>query len=180
MAGPPADAGLDVDAVAEMMEDEYDAAAPMMMGHGVSYAVPKYGGSGLGGETYEHMARSLAMESYRRRMDVCGGAVMADAEAFVPLPMTRPEYDMEEATAGSCLLWYPTANPAPEVFERPSPLKEPTEALMRATSWKDEAKAAMAGSPVTGGADRDMSRLGSGHLPKWVLESFNDSSIAAA
>ena len=36
---------------------------------------------------------------------------------------------------------------------------------MRASSWKDEAKAAMAGSPVTGGADRDMSRLGSGHLP---------------
>ena len=94
--------------------------------------------------------------------------------------MTRPEYDMEEATAGSCLLWYPTANPAPEVFERPSPLKEPTEALMRASSWKDEAKAAMAGSPVFGGADREMSRLGSGHLPKWVLESFNDSSIAAA
>lgn len=181
MAGPPRmDAGLDVDAVAEMMEDEYDAAAPMMMGHGVSYVVPKYGGSGLGGETYEHMARSLAMESYRRRMDVCGGAMTADAEAFVPLPMTRPEYDMEEATAGSCLLWYPTANPAPEVFERPSPLKEPTEALMRASSWKDEAKAAMAGSPVFGGADREMSRLGSGHLPKWVLESFNDSSIAAA
>ena len=184
MAGPPADAaGLDVDAVAEMMEDEYDAAAPMMMGHGVSYAVPKYGihdrgMGGMGGETYEHTARSLAMESYRRRMDVCGGAVTC--EAFAPLPMTRPDYDMEEATAGSCLLWYPTANPAPEVFERPSPLKEPTEALMRATSWKDEAKAAMAGSPVTGGADREMSRLGSGHLPKWVLESFNDSSIAAA
>ena len=183
------DAGLDVDAVAEMLGDEYDDAVPgMMMGQSmrVSYVVPKntYGQSLPGGETYEHMARSLAMESYRRRMDVCGGVSSADAETFVPLPMTKPEYDMEEATAGSCLLWYPTANPAPEFVDRPSPLKEPTEALMRASSWKDEAKAAMAGSPGVS-TDSEMSRLGSGHLPKWVLESFSEgfessSPIAAA
>ena len=148
------DAGLDVDAVAEMLGDEYDDAVPgMMMGQSmrVSYVVPKntYGQSLPGGETYEHMARSLAMESYRRRMDVCGGVSSADAETFVPLPMTKPEYDMEEATAGSCLLWYPTANPAPEFVDRPSPLKEPTEALMRASSRRRRLSACVAGASIS-------------------------------
>ena len=82
---------------------------------------------------------------------------------------------MEEATAGSSLLWYPTANPPAPPAEKPSPLKEPTEALIRASSWKDEAKSLFS-SPGARDFESEagLSAMSSGHLPKWVLESFND------
>ena len=88
------------------------------------------------------------------------------------------------------------ANPPAPTQNKPSPLKEPTEALMRASSWKDEAKSLFTSpdpkQPInssgggSSGGQGGLSRLGSGHLPKWVLESFAEpspsggKSIAAA
>lgn len=130
------------------------------------------------------IVHGLAMESYRRRMDLCGGALW-DGDIDLQRPAYQftavrpPNHNPDESTAGSCLFWYPTANPPAPTQEKPSPLKEPTEALIRASSWKDEAKSLfspnMKDSP-------SVSRMGSGHLPKWVLESFAEgkSSIAAA
>ena len=127
------------------------------------------------------LSSALHMESYRRRTDLLDGIGEDWAEddrltsAFAVLPAARPEYDMEEATAGSSLLWYPTANPPAPPAEKPSPLTEPTEALIRASSWKDEAKSLFS-SPGARDFEREagLSAMSSGHLPKWVLESFND------
>lgn len=135
------------------------------------------GMNGLAGNASK-ISSTLAMESYRRRMDVCGGAVEGEWDqdrAFQHVPAPRPEMDMSAATAGSCLFWYPTANPPAPPADKPSPLKEPTEALIRASSWKDEAKS-LFGSPNVKDFEEmtGLTRIGSGHLPKWVLESFND------
>ena len=129
------------------------------------------------------LSSALHLESYRRRTDLLGGL---DEDtwpeddrltgcAFATLPAARPEHDMEEATAGSSLLWYPTANPPAPPPEKPSPLTEPTEALIRASSWKDEAKSLFS-SPGARNFESEagLSAMSSGHLPKWVLESFND------
>jgi hypothetical protein len=140
------------------------------------------------------ISSTLAMESYKRRMDVCGGAMgCGDDDGGMQRPLfvfnaARPPHDPDEATAGSCLFWYPTANPPAPTQNKPSPLKEPTEALIRASSWKDEAKNLFKSpdpkKPLHSSAS--LSRLGNaggGHLPKWVLESFAETgngSIAAA
>lgn len=142
-----------------------------------------YGASdrvGYGGHASK-LSSALHLESYRRRTDLLGGIGEDWAEddrltsAFAVLPAVRPEHDMEEATAGSSLLWYPTANPPAPPAEKPSPLKEPTEALIRASSWKDEAKSLFS-SPGARDFESEagLSAMSSGHLPKWVLESFND------
>jgi hypothetical protein len=65
---------------------------------------------------------------------------------------------------------------------KPQTSKEPTEALLRASRWKDEAKSLFTTSPnpkqsVT--AAVFSSRLGGGHLPKWVLESFGGETAGA-
>ena len=69
----------------------------------------------------------------------------------------------------------PDREPSAPPADKPSPLKEPTEALIRASSWKDEAKS-LFGSPNVKDFEEmtGLTRIGSGHLPKWVLESFND------
>ena len=128
----------------------------------------------------QKISSALQMESYKRRMDVSGGLGdlldddrLGSGSAFQVLPSTRPEHEMNESNAGSSLLWYPTANPYVEPEDKPSPLKEPTEALIRASSWKDEAKSLFS-SPGIGDFESEagLSAIGSGHLPQWVLESF--------
>jgi hypothetical protein len=153
---------------------------------GVSYG-GGYGGVDARREYGGHASKlssALHLESYRRRTDLLGGLdedTWPDEDdrltgcAFATLPAARPEHDMEEATAGSSLLWYPTANPPAPPPEKPSPLTEPTEALIRASSWKDEAKSLFS-SPGARNFESEagLSAMSSGHLPKWVLESFND------
>ena len=139
------------------------------------------------------LSSTLAMESYKRRMDVVGGNGGGEYDGGATLyqfTSTRPESDITETQAGSCLAWFPTANPPAPPADRPSPMKEPTEALIRASSWKDEAKSQTSiasPSPTTPTKSLSSSgRLGSGHLPKWVLESYINGtqsvspSIAAA
>ena len=153
----------------------------------VSYGITGYGGVDARREYGGHASKlssALHLESYRRRTDLLGGLdedTWPDEDdrltgcAFATLPAARPEHDMEEATAGSSLLWYPTANPPAPPPEKPSPLTEPTEALIRASSWKDEAKSLFS-SPGARNFESEagLSAMSSGHLPKWVLESFND------
>jgi hypothetical protein len=137
--------------------------------------------SALGGAgNAAKISSSLAMESYKRRMDVCGGAAGGgdgsqrplfvfsvrlpllsapvdvavctsltacnplDPEILQPLMLVpeltlhlhgvtpspysaaaRPTHDPDESTAGSCLSWYPTANPPAATQAKPSPLKVP-------------------------------------------------------
>ena len=168
----------DAGAVGMGMASGYDGMAPGgggYGGYGSDARDARYGGHA------SKLSSALHMESYRRRTDLLGGIGEDWAEddrltsAFAVLPAARPEYDMEEATAGSSLLWYPTANPPAPPAEKPSPLTEPTEALIRASSWKDEAKSLFS-SPGARDFEREagLSAMSSGHLPKWVLESFND------
>ena len=160
----------------------YDDAAVRNVSYGGGYggvdARREYGGHA------SKLSSALHLESYRRRTDLLGGLdddTWPDEDdrltgcAFATLPAARPEHDMEEATAGSSLLWYPTANPPAPPPEKPSPLTEPTEALIRASSWKDEAKSLFS-SPGARNFESEagLSAMSSGHLPKWVLESFND------
>jgi|TARA_B110000259_G_scaffold67116_1_gene79024 hypothetical protein len=139
------------------------------------------------------ISSALQMESYRRRMDIgrCGlgaggeGELMDDEDGrggfggnALP-PTQRPTHAMTTTTAGSSLLWYPTANQHTPPTSPPSPLGEPTEALIRASSWKDEAKSLFA-SPGVGDFEQEagLSAIGSGHLPRWVLESFGNGEAS--
>jgi hypothetical protein len=160
------------------------------VGYGAGAGAGSYGAYGTGadrqnggyGAHASKLSSALHLESYKRRTDLLGG-IGEDGwaeddrlgSAFAVLPAARPEHDMEEATAGSSLLWYPTANPPAPPAEKPSPLKEPTEALIRASSWKDEAKSLFSSPGVRDfEAEAGLSAMSSGHLPKWVYESFND------
>jgi hypothetical protein len=129
------------------------------------------------------VSSALRLESFRRRTDVLDGLTgdwsdddrFCSNAAFAVVPShSRPAHDMEEATAGSSLLWYPSANPYAPPAEKPSPMREPTEALMRASSWKDEARSLFS-SPGLGDFERDtgLSAVPGGHLPRWVLDSFS-------
>ena len=173
--------------------DRYDGmtgAGGAGVGYGAGAGVGSYGAYGTGadrqnggyGAHASKLSSALHLESYKRRTDLLGG-IGEDGwaeddrlgSAFAVLPAARPEHDMEEATAGSSLLWYPTANPPAPPAEKPSPLKEPTEALIRASSWKDEAKSLFSSPGVRDfEAEAGLSAMSSGHLPKWVYESFND------
>ena len=203
--GPPSDAhvldggvfgGVDpfddgFEALGGMMEGGMHLHGGMHMGAGVVGAADAQrahaahqmpAGTSFGGNASK-ISSTLAMESYRRRMDVCGGTMHGEYEhdrVFQFIPPARPQgFETEEAIAGSCLSWFPVANQPDPPPSKPSPMREPTEGIMRASSWKDEAKS-LFGSPdpkdfeeVTG-----LSRLGSGHLPKWVLESFNSGDVS--
>jgi hypothetical protein len=161
--------------------DRYDGMTGA--GAGAGYGAGAGAGSyGAYGAHASKLSSALHLESYKRRTDLLGG-IGEDGwaeddrlgSAFAVLPAARPEHDMEEATAGSSLLWYPTANPPAPPAEKPSPLKEPTEALIRASSWKDEAKSLFSSPGVRDfETEAGLSAMSSGHLPKWVYESFND------
>jgi len=130
----------------------------------------------------ETAAKRLALESQKRRMDVCAGQVGRPAEEesrnVFPSPApVRPLHSPDKETAASCLFFYPAANPPAPPPKKPEPPKEPTEGLKRANSWKDEAKD-FASADLSG-----IQRTGSGHLPSWVLEQFKSEAknpIAAA
>lgn len=130
----------------------------------------------------ETAAKRLAMESYKRRMDVYAGQVERPVEEernnVFPAPgPVRPLHSPDKETAGSCLFFYPAANPPAPPPKKPEPPKEPTEGLKRANSWKDEAKE-FASADLSG-----IQRTSSGHLPSWVLDQFRSESknpIAAA
>jgi hypothetical protein len=114
-------------------------------------------------------ADALADESYRRRMDVYGRSVaqeFADGSSFhfTPPEIVRPGHSPEASVAGSCLLYYPTAN-AGLRGAIPESSVEPTEATHRAVSWKDEAKR-LHGSRQKTKASSSIT------LPTWVLEQY--------
>jgi len=134
----------------------------------------------------ESQAKRLAMESYKRRMDVYAGQIGGPADggdrnAFVFPEPTRPAHSPDAQSAGSCLFFYPTTSQQVPPPKKPEPHKEPTEGLKRATSWKDEAK--QYASDDFSGVPVPIERTSSGHLPAWVLEQFKAESknpIAAA
>ena len=132
------------------------------------------GMNGLAGNASK-ISSTLAMESYRRRMDVCGGAVEGewDQDRVFQCIRRRGRRWTCRRRRRIVPVLVPTANPPAPPADKPSPLKEPTEALIRASSWK--MRLSLFGSPnVKDLRDAGLTRTWSGHLPKWVLESFND------
>ena len=113
-------------------------------------------------------ADALAQESYRRRMDVYGQVRDDFGTSFhFPTPeIVRPDHSPDPAVAGSCLLYYPTANARKQDKEGiPESPEEPTEATHRAASWKDEARRLH--------YSRSKSKSSTGvTLPTWVLEQY--------
>lgn len=113
-------------------------------------------------------ADALAQESYRRRMDVYGqvGDDFGTSFHFPTPEIVRPDHSPDPAVAGSCLLYYPTANARKQDKEGiPKSPEEPTEATHRAASWKDEARRLH--------YSRSKSKSSTAvTLPTWVLEQY--------
>ena len=113
-------------------------------------------------------ADALAQESYRRRMDVYGQVRDDFGTSFhFPTPeIVRPDHSPDPAVAGSCLLYYPTANARKQDKEGiPESPEEPTEATHRAASWKDEARRLHYSRSKSKSSTRVT-------LPTWVLEQY--------